>query len=452
MQKGSTSLRPRRQGRLLPAPAFTLLELIVTMAIMAIIIVSVGMIFQGATAAAGTSQALLEQMDGVRSIERMLQRDVGGMDKRGFLMIRSTMLDPSNPSSPRFDQVSFLAHGSFPNHTGADDPQHPFDDHTEGNAAHIWWGQLVMECMEPPNPSYMRSNQAAGSPELPTGVYRDYPNNRVIYHEEQCVLGRHVTVLLPGPTDNAGRIAPAGRVLMAYPSYKQGHLIQGAGESVPASIESSRFSVATSLPTMNVLPPSGPPLQLAVGSANPEPFEFPRTYAPWHLTGWVLFDWNKHSRPSTPTPPPTTRPNSPAPQPAGPLRFDESAVCFRFKALLSPYDTDVPENPFVNAAFRMQSIVMSGVSSVKIDWTDGKVDRKTGELLWYGPTRHSGNNIVEHFVSPEHQSPLDEIYTASFAGDWPEFWPTALRFTYHIVEPSHRLTSRDVVVVVALPD
>lgn len=375
-----------------PPRAFTILELLISTAVITIVVIGVGYIFQSSSTAAGTSQALLEQMGDTRAIQRLLRNDLAGIDKRSFLIIRSRMLDPSNPASPRFDQIAFLAYGSFPNRTGADDLNNPFLDQTVANAAHIWWGQLVMEKLDPPDNSYSRSDQNEkgwiwGHRATPTGLI--FQGDRWISKEDEFVLGRHTTLLVPGPISDGGTIAPAGRPLKAYRNINlDTPPIQGAGESKPARINASRFAVA------GILPHQIPAIN--------------------------------HSQ--------------------------ADLYCYRFKALASVYDSEVPENPFVNGSFRMHPIVAPGVSSFKIDWTDGTTD-DGGQLVWFGPTHFKGDNDIEFVTSETHVGSLEDHYRVAFNRSHPDLWPKALRFSYHIADPQHRLPGgRDYVEVIRLPD
>ncbi len=395
MRRGCSSARRR---------GFSLIELSISMAIVTVIILCVGVVFQSASSAVGTSQALLDETDSIEAIGHLLRRDIAGMDKRAFLTIRSRMLDAHNPASPRFDQMAFLAYGSFPDRTGSADSNHPFLDNTLANAAHIWWGQLIVERYNPPDPSYVnldlqipaqqysgpptQSNVMGGrgrpQPGLPTGVY--YDGHQGILNENECVLGRHATLLLPGPSVN-GYIAPAGYVLRAYDG------INSRG------IESSRFDVAAVLPEQI--------RNIGLGGVT---------------------------------------------------------TCFRFHVPYSPYDIQVPdqtfngndqtvrESPFVTAAFRMYPIVLAGVSSLKIDWTNGTLDAH-GQLAWYGPTNFKGDNRIESIFPDDPASPDRDHYQAGFSGDDQSLWPRALRVTYHLVDPNHRLQGgRDIVEMISLPD
>jgi hypothetical protein len=350
------------------------------MAVLTLAILCVGIVFQTSSAAVGTSEALLEQMESARAIDFQLRRDVAGIDKRAFLIIRSRLLDPHNANSPRFDQLAFLAYGSFSSRTGTFDPARPYTA-TTANAAHIWWGQLLMQQLNAPDASY------AGYPfsrdprqnSMPTGVL--WNQNHWVHKEEECVLGRSATLLLPGKTvqPNEGIAATDGA--------------------------SSRHDVA------NIMP-------------------------------WQIIDQVNAAR-----------------------DLDSLArYCYRFQALSSVYDSQDPQNPFLDGCFQMHPIVLRGVSSLKIDWTDGTTDDK-GELAWFGPTNFQGSAIddqLSNFYSLDNEGiewvfndpdKYGQNYMAVFVGNRPGTWPTALRITYHVVNSEHRLQGgRDFVVVATLPD
>ncbi|HVT81632.1 MAG TPA: hypothetical protein VHM90_13375, partial [Phycisphaerae bacterium] len=196
-----------------------MLEVMLTAGLMVILLGAVGVIFSGVTRTVGSSQALLEVTAEERAVGMLLRRDFGGINKDGFLIIRSRVLDPSRVDSPRYDQVAFLAYGSFASKTGSDDPASPFVSHAVANAAHIWWGQLVMATQDPPDPSYAGRSDGG----LPTGVYvtrqpgepEDSPGVAVV-KEGNFVLGRHVTLMVPGPPDETNHVIAGGRRVKAY--------------------------------------------------------------------------------------------------------------------------------------------------------------------------------------------------------------------------------------------
>src|SRR5205823_2208423 len=127
---------------------------------------SVGVMFSGASKTVTNSQGLMDVMSGVRSTQQLIERDVSGIAKDGFLVIRQRVQNSAfGDRSLRCDQISFISYGSFPNKTGANiaATPNPFTDGTVANAAQIWWGQLIME-KNNGDASYMPPNQSAPTP------------------------------------------------------------------------------------------------------------------------------------------------------------------------------------------------------------------------------------------------------------------------------------------------
>jgi len=123
VSKNFSCSRPRhRRSR----SGFSLMELMVAVTILVVIILAVNVTFSGASKQVGTSQATMDMMAGIRGIQSMIEHDVRSMDRNGFLVIRSRLFDPTSGDPVkldrtwRFDQLSFLATGEFPNPSGAD--------------------------------------------------------------------------------------------------------------------------------------------------------------------------------------------------------------------------------------------------------------------------------------------------------------------------------------------
>ena len=141
--RGTTETDPgeRFAGR----RAFTLMELMVAVTILVVIILAINMTFKGASDSVGKSQATMDLMANVRGAQQLIERQLRGLDRNGYLVIRSRLNDiAQGDRSLRFDQISFLANGQFQNPTGADTDS-PFTDSSTANSARIWIGQLVLE-------------------------------------------------------------------------------------------------------------------------------------------------------------------------------------------------------------------------------------------------------------------------------------------------------------------
>jgi hypothetical protein len=385
--------------------AFTLMELTVSIAILVVIILSVGVTFNGASKSVSVSNATMEMMSNVRAIQGMIEQDVSHIDTNGYIAIRACINRPGSPLlSERFDQISFVSTGNFSNRTGAN-TGNPFTDSSTAGAAHIWYGQGVLEGSKL---GYMPADQAApiSVNQAPTGANSgNFPSN-------DMTLMRHQALLMPGPAVN-NHIYPAGNELVAHTGLENmtGNVVPPGSnvEGKAAHITSSRYSIVAQTPVQ--------------------------------LYQSIL----SNRVPAIPLP-------------------EAQLYTYRFRALASVYDTEVPVNPFVNGYFRTTPVLMQGVTSFKIEWTDGFVypdgHPLEGELKWYGPTfPHGGVGAVQVGNQPvelEQVAPspiatnLNDHYVVVFNYANRDRWPKALRFTMHIA--SDRLVGgRDFVQVVNLP-
>ena len=365
--------------------AFTLMELMVSIAIMVVIILAVGMTFSGTSKAVGMSQAVMEEMAGMRETQRLIERDLQGLDRNGFLVIRSRLNDTTQGDrSLRFDQISFLETGTFPNRSGANTTS-PFTDSSVANAAHVWIGQGVLESANPPDGSFMGPSQGTlpGSwqSRLPSGVAGEY----------RATLMLHRTLLFPGPAVG-GVIKPAGNPVMAYGSAELG-AANVAGLDGSAHITSSRWSIAAVTPG-----------------------QIMQTIA-------------------------TERQNGVSNMP------EYDFYTYRFRALDSVYDTEVGTNPFVNGYFRTTPILMRGVTSFRVEWTDGAIDG-TNQLKWYGPLLSSGG-AGEAYCNSTTPNANGDHYVAIFSYFNRPYWPKALRISMHVA--NDRIGGRDFTQIVNLP-
>ena len=249
---GTPLFRVSRFAFRVSSPAFTMMELIVSVSILVIIILSVGVTFSGASKSVGDSQAIMEMLSNVRATQQLIGDDISGMDKSCFLVIRS-QVDPtyvvtlSNKDVVHhFDQMSFVANGTFPNRTGAYDDVSPFADTTTANAAHVWWGQLVLESMNPPDSSYNVYGQSQSRQDIqlsltqpPTGIYPSGLN--IITKENEFALGRHATLLLSGASPSTQGV---GYTSLAYTKTTNLLNFSAVDGSQPPNITSSRWDIA----------------------------------------------------------------------------------------------------------------------------------------------------------------------------------------------------------------
>jgi hypothetical protein len=126
------------------------------------------------------------------------------------------------------------------------------------------------------------------------------------------------------------------------------------------------------------------------------------------------------------------------------------AYCYRFCALPSPAaGTDVTSGDagLVNGYFRMTPILLQGVPSFTVQWTDGTTNPTTGTLNWYGLGNPSGNSSIE----PATADTYDQ-YVAVFNAANRQYWPKALKITFTVTD-SHNLLQggRVITEVVRLP-
>ncbi|MHC4457116.1 MAG: PilW family protein [Planctomycetota bacterium] len=129
--------------------AFTLIELSVSIAILAMVLVFAGSIFKVSIGAHRTSVANTEIMQKLRAITDQLNADFRGLQKDAPLLIwfEKGTDGPNDPN--RFDQIMFFADGDFQSTRPYDETKEPADQPYEsgqirtvrGNAARIFYGQ-----------------------------------------------------------------------------------------------------------------------------------------------------------------------------------------------------------------------------------------------------------------------------------------------------------------------
>lgn len=110
----------RPPGRLRGRRGFTLAELLVSVAIMSLLLLTVGMVFAMSTKATSLSNANNEVMNNVRALEQQLRQDFRGLRKDGFLGIcynhlpaRRVSADRAESAAVRSDWIVFFANGDF---------------------------------------------------------------------------------------------------------------------------------------------------------------------------------------------------------------------------------------------------------------------------------------------------------------------------------------------------
>jgi len=123
--------------------AFTLIELVVAISLMAIVFLFAGMIFRVSIDSYRTSVANAEIMQKFRTITSQLNSDFRGIRKDAPLLIRFEK-DPADPSQ-RFDQIMFFANGDFQSiqlyDMSSGVPNPAGDKPILGSVARIFYGQ-----------------------------------------------------------------------------------------------------------------------------------------------------------------------------------------------------------------------------------------------------------------------------------------------------------------------
>ncbi|HVS70638.1 MAG TPA: hypothetical protein VHQ47_05225 [Phycisphaerae bacterium] len=360
--------------------AFTLLELLVTTIILILLLAGLGLIFRTSSAAVGMSEANLELLANVRAAQEQMQRDFSSLDRSAFLVIRCRKLPhtPGRDEGYYCDQVSFIANESFPNQQFG--PTGVNDQRVQ--AGLIWYGHLVVEGVnrlgahDLPVPD--QSKPLLGPPDQPLDVL---PSGATY---EDLILGRHVT-LLAGPNGpRPDTVTLGNQVLPAVPLPSAFSPPIDVGESIPAHISSSRISLAA-ISTSQLMQL----IQYNVTTAGP-------------LARVASYDRSGH-------PPP----------------FTETATCFRFKTLLDPLATEVKKDNFTslpNGVARMSSIFLQSCESFHVEVYVPALQQFKAPDGYDRPAATGDNTIgVYSFDTPV------------------ELWPSAVRITMRIADPTHRL-------------
>jgi type II secretory pathway pseudopilin PulG len=453
--------------------AFTIMELIVAVAIVVLLITSVGIVFRSTSRSVGVSQSLMDLLSNSAAIQAQMEADVASINKNGFLVIRSNTFtdntDPNLPITRRCDQIAFLATGNFQHRggtTAGNGVPGPLIDPVTAPNALVWWGQLALS----------QGSGAAAAPTVPTQFLNadqtsanKVPLNQVPTgaNESDYTLGRSAILMIPNNNSNNSptTLAMAGVTVPAYQnSPTQGTptraaidylapAVRGAAstlENTTADITQSRVDLAATFPEQVMA----------------------------FITQAVTIN----------------RASSDA-------RYEADHFCYRRAALRSPYDTELDSNGNANLAgtrnigngyFRMHTIALQGVPTFAVEWTDGSVyaandiDPVTttdptnpkklaatspliGTTRWYGMNNAQCGNNALGIVDPSgtaltYSNPTTPLvtyptagtsldpYTAVFSFDNKSKWPVALRFRYHIVDPTNRLPNgREVIQVIKLP-
>jgi type II secretory pathway pseudopilin PulG len=239
--------------------AFTLIELLISLALMIMLMVGVNYIFASVGKASSSAISMSKMMRDVQGAQAVLNNDFSGIATSPFLIISSEFMpafstnkdeisakDPANPlidddgntqsaaiyneRNHRTDTLSYFARGNFPRMTGNDGQ---FVAEQRSGEAWIWYGHLMLD------------NDAAVPKRMGATPRSANPNN---YYSSQWAVGR-VAMLLVTPDSN-GKIVTEDGIQQNYIRQKTtsglSPLAQGsqADDADSSRISSSRYDLA----------------------------------------------------------------------------------------------------------------------------------------------------------------------------------------------------------------
>ena len=537
-----TSL-PRQRRR----AAFTLVEMLVSLSILIILMAAVGEIFSLAGRTVRVGQATLTAMSSIRAVESQIAHDVKHLDTNGFLVIRQRYYAPlwqqnvqyepgdevedtsgyyylcqqanitqtgitTGPSVPalgtgtgtidwlrltgavgqypiwRADQLCFMETGAFNGRTGGSISGGSNNqantaglaDYLTANKAIVWFGQF--------SASYGTAglNYSGGyvAPTIAPGVGGVDPFEKPYWPQNQWVplgtppsgqtsgqfyFGREAMLLVPSGGNTFGSDAytdpfydspsntNASPGVSAYSPYSG-----NAADNYAAVATSSRLDATyDAIPSASYSLPNGVASPGGVGTIEGYVNSLPLV-SPSYTSLYDLADF----------------------------------FCYRYSTLISPSAVvsaaAAGPNAMLNGYFRMTPIMLQGVPSFSVDWTDGAQGKFTGTnntqvmtttaISWYGldgntPTATTANPdgplfpstlgtlpspIIPNQIAASGNSgaySLNPVYvfypgnkTITIAGTPVSAWPKALKITYCVTDPNNRLEGgRFVTQVVNLP-
>ncbi len=449
------------------APGFTLMEMLVVLAIMVIMMAAVGEIFSLAGHSVRLGQATLKVMANVRAVQAQLAKDVSHIDTNGYLIIRQSNYAPlwlasvqyepgdevnyggfyyrcskqntantsnappngsywqgplpltiSTPYGPdiiypwRDDQITFIAHGSFQSRTGNNGTSSasPLVDCVTSNSAAVWYGQLTA--------SY-GSSATTGS--LTPGLAEERP-----YWSQSTSIPQGQ----PPSGETAGDFYLGRHVLLLAPSTN--------ANTVTVTINGSNYTdAAYSNIFYNGNGNSNMP-QTAVAGERPADITSSRldlaTITPAAIEAAIV---------------------TMAPPLSATIPDD---YCYRFASLVTPAASNQMTDQLINGYFRMTPILLPGVPSFSVDV--GYVNT-LGVLQWYGPD-YPSNNLATNpnpTLYPSWDPTLfsisadqGDIQSLVFDAANRPYWPTALRITYTVTDPHNRMEGGQTITqIIQLP-
>jgi len=395
---------------------FSLVELLVAVAILVIVILSIAQIFRTVGRSVRTSNAVIEVDANARAVMRQIANDVSRIDRQGFLAIRSNQVMSTVRS-----QVSFIAHGTHGNRTGPLDQTSASTAELQSYAAHIYYGFLI-------NPEDIRSNGPVRETQLvqsSPGRLTDRSLGQVDNSRQEqniAYLGRHAFLLVPG--NSAANI---------------NQVMTPSGVAVPAHRDIALTAGNIPVRTGGVTEPDAHPSAGRTGVASLTPSQLMarlrlQKYEPVRIDAHVPVYGNAASNSiyadrrvglagkttglfvSVGSGGNSFSSAGMMPQYDGSDYWCEARLfCYPFRTLREPREgTDINGAPdYVNGINRMTSILAKYCWEFRVDWTDGQTDN-TGNLRWIG----NGSNFS-----------LDSLNNWNYSGNGsdpnnqPRVWP-----------------------------
>ncbi len=407
-------VNPGRNGWVLPrCRGFTLLEIMVALALLVVIFLAIGEAFTSAGTALRAGESTLEMTANVRAAQYQFAHDLHRLDTNGYLIIRSRIITLPDGTQGRADQLGFMVHETVTNPTGSYGTETgggattngTLSDFLQSNSAAIWYGQLVLERHAGQGAGYCQG-QKVPLGALPYPLTTNFPAAATTLHptDYDFVLGRHVTLLVAPDSARANRVTMGGINDAAYSNilYNTPAVAPCMAEAnFPADITSSRLAVADLTPQ-----------QVMEGII-------------------VAMQVNDKLYPNDPE-----------------GLFIANNYCYRFGATINAYSSGLG---IMNGYYRGTPEFLRGVDSFSVDWASATPD---GELVWHGlPDASSipaANPSIEPPLTPT--SGLGDQYIATFDQSNRASWPAALKISYRVCDRHNLLPQgRTYTQVVTLP-
>ncbi len=474
-----------------PSPGFTLVEMLVALAILAVMMAAIGEIFSLAGHATRLGQATLKVMANVRAVQAQLAKDLGNLDTGGYLIIRQQYYAPiwdagwtgsgTNPSV-QYQPGDEVAYGtSYYYCTKQNAAAAANEPGTTGGAP--YWTLLNVTLAWTSGTSYtageevvydganylcVQANTASAANEPGTAGGAPYwsplpPSWRadqlafLADGNFQSRTGDSNGSLVDYVTSNAAAVW-YGQLTMSY------------GSSAPATAEEPYWPQSTAVPQTQ--PPSG---------ENAGDFYLGRRVlllvpSVPIVGGYTDAAYSNVTYTGTGTPPTATVVPDPAESAADitSSRLDiatitpaaiEAAIastpslatiaddyCYRFASVVTPAASEVSpgtSTQLINGYFRMTPIVLPGVPSFSVD-----VGYMVGGVMtWYGPDANSVTTMTGwSSVGVPNDLGITGVNALVFDAANRQYWPTALKISYIVTDPQNRMEGGQVITqIISLP-